>query len=72
MVKYIKQETKEVVHTLELTQKELNTLVRFLGNTDEHQHQEIIFGIGFVNAEKLMNYAEASNLFHSLRGYTNY
>jgi hypothetical protein len=73
MAKHIKQVSAETIYTVELTQKELNTLVRFLGNTDEHQHKEIIHGsIGFVNVEKLMNYEEATALFHSLRVYANY
>ena len=71
MANVIKQEVQETVFTVELTQKELNTFTRFLGNTSESEFNKIMRGHVFEKA-KFITHAEGDSVYRILRPLTNY
>lgn len=72
MVKVLDKKQGEVIFTVELTQKELNTLARSLGVQSESYFEETILTGPYVNSNKLLTSEETFQLFDLLADEATY
>ncbi|PFW43827.1 hypothetical protein [Priestia megaterium] len=62
-MKVLKTEIKETVHTLELTDVELNTLIMGLGKTNHHSRDELANQYGI----KTLGFRDSQIFYHDLK-----
>lgn len=73
MAKIINEKPAETIYTLELTQKELNTFVRFIGSINGSDYRTVVCNdIIRINSDNLLTWSEATELYDNLRHKTTY